>query len=245
MIKIDPIVSDLAVTPEIPSTVSINGVDYSPEDAQSLIELGTKTRDLEKQWDTPVDKVWPEYGKTRESLRAVESERDAARKELEDFRTKQNAGVETSTDIKEAQDAARKLGLSLNEDIEKQGYVKKEDLYKEFQTYSQQQAAVNDILTKADNLEKEIDGTDGRPAFNKKVVLAYANAYNIPDLQAAYEDMNKPQLDAWKTKQVTDKRNPGLKTLDAGGQKDVKKVEINKDNLSEHMKEALWGGNSE
>lgn len=227
------------VTPEIPSTISINGVDYDPTEAQSLIELGTKTRDLEKQYDTPLDNVWTGYGKTREDLKTIQAERDAARQEIEAFKQKQAAGVETPKDIQEAKKAARELGLVLNEDFEKAGYIKKDDLPKYFNEYSNQQKEVNKIIDTANKLESEINGSDGRPAFNKKVVLAYAQAYEMADLKEAYEDMHKTQLDAWKKTQIESKRTPGLKTMGAGGQKNPDKVKITDDNVKDLLKEAL------
>ena len=225
-----------------PSTISINGIDYTPEEAQSLVELGTKTRDLEKQWDTPVDKVWPEFGKTREELKTIQAERDAVRTELDEFKAKQAKGEETSADIKEARENARKLGLTLNEDLEKSGYIKKEDLPELFKSFAQEQEEVRKLMSNADALEKEIDGTDGRPAFNKKVVLAYANSYNIPDLKEAYEDMHKPALDAWKTAQVEAEKAKGLKTLSTGGKKEPGEVRVNDDNAKGLLHEKLYGG---
>lgn len=225
-----------------PSTISINGVDYTPEDAQSLVELGTKTRDLEKQWDTPVDKVWPEFGKTREELKTTQSERDAMKAELEEFKAKQAKGVETPDEIKEAQENARKLGLTLNEDLEKSGYIKKEDLPELFKTFAQEQEEVRKLLSNAEALEKEIDGTDGRPAFNKKVVLAYANSYNIPDLKEAYEDMHKSALDAWKAAQIEAEKAKKLKTLGGGGDKKPAEGKVNDDNMKELLHEKLYGG---
>ncbi len=234
---------DIIPTPDISSTISINGVDYDPTEAQSLIDLGTKTRDLEKQWDTPVDQVWPKYGQTREQLNSISQERDAARAELQAFKAKEQAGVETPADVKSARDAARQLGLTLDEDLDKKGYIKKDDLPQLFQTFAQQQEEVRKVLDTANNLEKTIDGTDGRPAFNKKVVLAYANAYNIPDLQAAYEDMNKPQLDAWKATQVNAQKSKGLKTLGTGGIKAPAETKITEDNFSSALHESLYGDN--
>lgn len=243
--QVDPIVPNTEVTPEIPTVISINGVDYDPAEAQSLIDLGSKTRDLEKQWDTPVDKVWPEFGKSRETLKSLEGQLADAQTKIQEYEAKKDAGTETPADTKAAREAAKQLGIVLDEDLDSRGYIKKDELPQLFQSWSQEQEAIKGVLATADSLEKEIDGTDGRPAFNKKVVLAYATAYNIPDLKAAYEDMNKPQLDAWKSKQVTDKRNLGLKTLEGGGSKETKKVEVNDDNKRDLLREALWGSNEE
>lgn len=234
----DPIIPE----PQIAPVISINGVDWDPSELESVITKGKQTIDLEKQWDTPVDKVWPEYGKTRETLRTVESERDAARKDLAEFQAKQNAGIETPADVKQAREDARKLGLTLDEDLDKRGYIKKDDLPQLFQTYTQQQEEIKKVLDKADSLEKELNGSDGRPAFNKRIVLAYADAYKIPDLRAAYEDMHKPQLDAWKAEQVNSQRSKGLKTLGQGGEKTVKETKVTDDNVGSLLNESLYGG---
>lgn len=227
---------------DIPSTISINGVDYDPTELESFISKGKQTLELEKQWDTPVDKVWPEYGKTREQLSTISQERDAAQRELQEFKSKQNAGTDTPSDLREAQEAARKLGIVLKDDFEKEGYIKKDDLPKYFENFSKQQEEVRKVLDRANELEKEIDGSDGRPSFNKKVVLAYANAYNIPNLKEAYEDMNKSQLDSWKSQQVDAKRPKGLKTLGTGGAKEPQESKVTDDNVSDRLKEALYGG---
>lgn len=228
--------------PEIAPVISINGVDWDPSELESVITKGKQTLDLEKQWNTPVDKVWPEYGQTREQLKTISSERDEYKQKLADFEAKQNAGVETPTDIREAQEAARKLGLTLKEDLDKDGYIKKADLDKYLSEREVQQAEVKKVLDRANELETEIDGKDGRPAFNKRIVLAYANAYNIPDLKAAYEDMNKPQLDAWKATQVELNKPKGLKTLGQGGEKSVKETKVTDDNVGSLLNETLYGG---
>lgn len=228
--------------PEIAPVISINGVDWDPSELESIISKGKQTIDLEKQWNTPVDKVWPEYGQTREQLKTISSERDEYKQKLADFEAKQNAGVETPTDVREAQEAARKLGLTLKEDLDKEGYVRKDDLDKYLSEREVQQQEVKKVLEKADSLEKEINGTDGRPAFNKRIVLAYANAYNISDLEKAYEDMHKPQLDAWKAEQVNSQRSKGLKTLGQGGEKSVKETKVTDDNVNSLLSETLYGG---
>jgi hypothetical protein len=237
MPKIDPPVE----TSEIPSTISINGVDYDPTEAQSLIDIGRKTKELETQWNTSVDKVWPEYGRSQEKIKTLEAERNDARAEIESFRAKQNAGVETPTDVREAQEAARKLGITLNEDLQKEGYLKKDDLDKYLEERDKKNQEVNRILASADSLEKEIDGSDGRPSFNKKIVLAYASTYGIGNLKEAYEDMNKDQLDKWKAAQVDAQKAKGLKTLVPGGAKSVKEDKMTDDNVKDRLGEALFG----
>lgn len=236
MPKIEP-----PVTPDIPQTININGNDYSIEDAQTLIETGKHTRELEEKWNTKVDNVWPEFGKLSEERKNWETERQQLQTKVQEYESKVASGRETPADTKEAQEAARQLGIVLNDDLEKAGYVKKDDLDKYFSSKWEEQKAIESILSKADSLEKTIDGSDGRPSFNKKAVMAYATAYNIPDLEKAYEDMNQGAITKWKDQQVLSQKNKGLKTLSTGGNREPKPEKVNDDNVNSLLKEALYG----
>ena len=229
---------------DVPSNIVINGQEYSPEDAQAYIERGKRTMELEKEWNTPVDKVWPEYGKTREQLKTLQTERDQAKQQLAEFQEKQTHQTETPADVKQAREAAKNLGIVLNEDI-KDKYIDRDQL----ETYlsdrdrkrEAEKSAIQSVLSEAEKLEKEIDGTDGRPKFNKKAVLGYAAATNMTDLKSAYEDMHSDVLTEWKSKQVELAKKKGLSTLKPGGAKTPTEVKPNNDNLSDMLRETLWG----
>ncbi len=226
---------------QAPEKVIINGEEFDPTEAQEYISLGRKTKEYETKWNTPLDNLMPDYGKTKESVKQLTTELQEARAKLEQFSTKQEAGVETQTDIAQAKEAARKLGLTFQEDLDKGEYVKKSDLDKYYTERQQQQDAVNKIHAEGDKLEKEIDGSDGRPKFNKKVVLAYAATYNIPDLQKAYEEMH-PEVEDWKKQQVAQGKKPSLKTISASqGNKTPDEKRPTKDNVKDLLSEALWG----
>ncbi len=228
--------------PQAPSNIVINDQEYSPEEAQELIDLGRKTREYEQKWNTSLDKVWPEYGRISQEHKATQEELAQARQQLESFQQKKDAGTETNADVNKAREAAKKLGIIFNEDLEKSGYIKKDDLPKYFQQFMQEQKYVDSILTTSEKLEGEIDGSDGRPPFNKKAVLAYMQAYNIEDPLKAYEDMYELQLKSWKDQQVQSKKNPSLKTIEqGGGKKEPKPVRVTDDNVGDLLKERLYG----
>jgi hypothetical protein len=226
---------------DAPLKVIINGQEFDPTEAQELIDTGRKTREMEEKWNTKLDNVWPEYGKSREQLKTYESELTEARSQLAEFNKKKEEGVETKQDVSEAQEAARKLGIVLAPDLDKAGYVKRDDLDAYFQKKEAEKSAVDQILSRADSLEKEIDGTDGRPKFNKRAVLAYAGAYKIQDLQQAYDEMNEDSIKPWKEQQIASQKAKGLKTLKGGDSKSPKEPKINNDNLKEALRESLYG----
>lgn len=227
---------------QVPEKVTINGEELDASEASELISYGRKTKEYEQKWNTPLDNVWPEYGKSRETVKQLETELQNAKNQLESFQQKQEAGTDTPNDLAKAKAAARELGLTFQEDLEKGEFVKKSDLDKYYDERQAKQDATNRILSEAERLSKEIDGSDGRPKFNKKVVLAYASAYGIADLQKAYEEMHDEQVKAWKDAQVKAQQKPGLKTLTASqGNKLPKEVKVNDDNVNSLLREKLYG----
>lgn len=227
---------------EAPSQIVINGQEFSPDEAQELIETGRKTREYEQKWNTKLDSVWPEYGRLSSEKSQWAQEKQKYEQQLSQFQNKQNAGTDTEVDLEKAKEAARKLGLTLNEDLDKSGYIKREDLDKYYDERSMKEKAVQSVLQKADELEKTIDGSDGRPKFSKKVVLAYAQAYGHDDLEKAYEDMHGDTIKEWKQQQLDAKKNPSLKTFKPQpGNKEPKEVRPTDDNVRELLREKLFG----
>lgn len=230
---------------EAPLKVTINGQEYDPTEAQALIETGQKTREYEKQWNTSLDKVWPEFGRKSEQVKTYETQLQEAQRKIQEYETKKANDVETPQDTREAQEAARKLGIVLKDDVEKAGYVKKDDLESWFEekytTKKQQDQAVEAVLHEADKLAGEIDGKDGRPKFNKRAVMAYASAYNKASLMEAYEEMNEESLAPWKDAQIKAQQAKSLKTLKPGGAKEPTEKRVNSSNFGEALSEAMYG----
>lgn len=225
--------------------IEINGQEYDPAEAQSLIDLGNKTREMETKWNTKLDSVWPEYGRSREQLKTYETELTEARKQLQEFQSKRQEGSETQTDVSEAREAARKLGIVLDDDLGKAGYIKKDDLESWYEAKRQQDQSINAVLGEADKLATDIDGSDGRPKFNKRAVMAYASAYQKGSLLEAYEEMNEDSLKPWKEQQVALQRKSSLKTIGGGGsKKEPTEPKVTKDNFLASLGDAL-NGNTE
>ena len=107
------------------SQVVINGVEYAPDEAQRLVELGSKTREYEQKWNTSLDKVWPEYGKLSQERTQWQNEKQKYESQIAQFQQKQSQGVETPSDVVQARAAAKKLGIVLDEDLQSGNFVKR------------------------------------------------------------------------------------------------------------------------
>lgn len=229
------------------NVININGQEFSPEEAQELIETGRKAREYETSHNTKLDSIYPEYTRlTQERSSWTQKEADYQKK-LAELESKQARGIETPQDVKEAQEAARKLGIVLQDDI-KDKYIAKDELdtwYTERRTKEKQEEdAVKAVLSEADKLADEINKTDAPVKFNKKAVLAYASAYQINDLRKAYEEMNADILTPWKEAQLASKKGSSLKTLSTGGKKTPTEVRMTNDNVRDALHEALTASNT-
>ena len=62
-----------------PEKLILNGQEYSLDDVAGLVEKGNKYDQIEKETSTPLDKVYPEFTKSRQQLKDYEeklSQRD-------------------------------------------------------------------------------------------------------------------------------------------------------------------------
>jgi cell division septum initiation protein DivIVA len=220
---------------------TINGQDYTPEDATNLIELGNKYKKIESDLNTSLDKVYPEYTRASQENKTLKeqlAERDTRLAELS-----RPKAPELSEDKQAVRTAARAAGLVDDDYLKEKGYMTKSEMDEYYNTKQTNQKLVDNILTKASGLEKTIDGSDGRVPFDSDAVLAFASAYNIEDLTEAYDKMNTKGNARWKEAQLEKEERPGLNTLNkSGGKREPLPVKVTDDNFK-----TLWdeqfGGN--
>lgn len=224
--------------PEVPEQITINGKEYDPEDLDQLIELGSKWRKTEAELNTSLDKVYPEYTRATQRNKELETELTdarAAREELAEIKKAQETAkikAETPEDAAAIRENARKYGLIDDESLNKKGYMT-EARFKELLSETQtQQKLVEGVEKQGEQLESEIDGSDGRVPFVYKAVLPYAATYKIDDLKEAYEQMNERANARWKEAQIAKEDKGGLRTLSGGGgKKEPQRPKYTNDNL--------------
>lgn len=240
---------------EAPEKVIINGVEYDTGDAQQLIDLGSKTRDFEKQFNTNLDgmgKIIPDY--TRTTQEAAQLKRDLAEREskIKEYQDKAHE-AETPAEKLNALKAARELGL-LDQETAKSQFLTKSDLDSYYSTKQKEQQETQLIVDTGKKLESEISGEDGRAPYNSKAVLAYASSYGFfkqdtsyeQALRNAYDEMAGSVNEKWKQSQVDAAKRPGLTTLKGKGSQVPNERKIdNEESAKEALKEILWGGSED
>jgi len=173
---------------------------------------------------TPEELEWEKLtGGTQRRFKSILSERDELREQLEEAKARTNVPpppppafpqVPQTTDqiTAQQQEAVQKLrdkyGLATMEDIGKERNAILEELEKA------KQEAKEDLILENEyqRLERVFDGTDGKPAFERKEVEDHMKRTGVYNPEVAYKNMYEDELFDWKLNQATGKK----KTRDSG-----------------------------
>ena len=122
-------------------------------------------------------------------IRQLITERDEARGQVEKFKGKPQAPATPPPPL-----ASTPEGKQVSDQLRDLGFVTREELNK-------QQDRQN-LNVEYGRLEQEIDGTDGRPKFDRKVVQDHSIREGIFNPRAAYNDLFEDELIEWYKKQA-------------------------------------------
>jgi hypothetical protein len=175
---------------EVQDKIKIGDNEYDPTELEAALKRAKEVEELEKKYNTKVDKVWPEYGKSQSRLKEMEEE-------LASLKTQatQQPSEYSPDQVAQAREAAKKIGLITDDAFA-------DTLAKHFRDLYRQEREAEKILDKGKELETKIDGSDGRPKFVLEDVLNHMAETGIKDLEKAYKDRYENELDQWKTKQL-------------------------------------------
>jgi hypothetical protein len=215
-----------------PEKIKVGEEEFTQEELSSLVGLGKLGREMEEKYNTKIDRVWPEYTKTTQELKALKEEKE--RLEAERVSQKANTGAELTDEevAKQAREQARKIGLALSEDVETKVSQKVMEVL-----------AARDLLNDCKDFEGELNGKDGRPAFKTQEVLKHMDETGIKNPEKAYKDLYEKELDAWKEQQIKKAKPSGLVTegASAAGGKEPREVKPTAENLDQLVRDALAG----
>jgi len=201
---------------------------YEQAELERLVGLGKLGVELEEKWKTKIDRVYPEYTKSRQEIENLKSKLEEREQEV--INRKQIKGEELTPE--QARDLVRKqareAGLMSQDDFD--------------QMYVQRRAA--------ERLVDEVEGLlnsakeKGQPSTTKEDLLRHMQETGIRSPEKAYKDMFEPEIDKWKEEQTKKAKVSGLfsPSGSTAGGKTPPKVAVTKDNLQAMLHEALGGG---
>lgn len=217
-----------------PETITVGDKQYTQEELNDLVGLGQIAREVEQRYSTKLDRVYPEYTKSRQELKEL-------KEQLEELKNQKPQKVEEMDEaqIIQAQKAARQLGILTKEDIADLGLMTKEQV----QGFINEYRAGEKLLEQSRTLENKYDGKDGRPVYKTEDILEYMQETGIKEPETAYKIKYEEALSTWREKKTADARKSGLvtETTSTAGNKLPQNVKITRDNLDRMVSEALEG----
>lgn len=211
--------------------IEVGENSYTQEELSKLVEKAGMVDEVESKYNTKIDRVYPEFTKKSQRVKELEGQLEEMQSQIASSQSTVDAGQPlTPEQVNEAQAAARKLGLLTQTDVN--------DLFK---TYYRKEKQADEILSEGRQLEKEINGDDGRPRFVLENVLQHAQDTGIKQLERAYKDMHEREIDKWKVEQFSNERKAGIMTTSGSGAsgKQPDPVTITSENLDAMIRESL------
>ncbi len=215
--------------------IKLGEEEYTQAQLSEMVGLAKSVQEAETKYNTKFDKVWPEYGRVQTEKKALEQK--VADYESELTKAKQPVLDPTNqAQMRDAVDAAKRLGIVTKDDFESL-------LDQSFRKFYVRESAAKDLLQEANDLQEDINGKDGRPAFKTDEILGYMAETGIRNPQIAYKAKYDAELDAWKESKLAEAKKPGLYTQRSvsPGAKEPPRVTANKDNLEALISEQLYG----
>lgn len=228
---------------EAAEKLTIAGQEYDLAELQTLVDIGKKTQEAEAKYNTKLDRVWPEYGKSQNDLKEAKVQLEELQKLRSEAAAKQTQNSDEITEeVKQKAVAeARKLGLATAEDIRS---VVKEIMDSDFPNKYNTQREGEKLLETARGLQKSIDGQDGRPKFDPVDVLNYMEETGIRSPEIAYKVKFEKELSAWEQKRFEARQPKDFFTetsSNAGRSRSPQDPKITNENLDEMVASALYG----
>lgn len=209
--------------------IKIGEEEFTQDQLSKYVGLGKLAEEAETKYNTKIDRVWPEYSRAQNELKELRTY-----KEEQERLKNETPEVPEDEAVKQAREAARKVGLVTDDDFEQK-------LSKSFRQFFLQERAAEKLLEESQGLEKKYSGEDGRPKFDTNDILNYMQETGIRDPEKAYKVKNETVLDRWKEEQLRKSRRPGLVTQSStiAGGKTPAPVKVTKENLDQLVRESL------
>ena len=223
--------SEESAETEAPEKIKVGEEEYTPEQLDRLVKLGKIGVEAEEKWNTPIEKVYPEFTKKSQELKEI----------------KEKSTQDADAEIKRRQAAGETLDADaqakvIREELSKHNVVFKDDLEKTITDLYARNRAAERLTETSEDVALEASKTYGINTTSKEI-LEHMVETGIRDPEKAFKDKFEKQLDTWKEKELGKKKGTEFVTEEAStaGGKKPPEVKITRDNLQEHLKEALKG----
>lgn len=219
---------------QIEEKVKLGEEEFTQAELSEMVGMAKSVKEAEEKYNTKLDRVWPEYGRSQTRVKELEQKTAEYEAKLAQVQQAPALNPNDQEQVKQALDAAKKLGLVTKEDF-------RTYLDQNFREFYVREESAKELLRDSRDLEEEIDGKDGRPAFKTQDILGYMAETGIKNPELAYKTKYESELDSWKESKLAGAKKPGLYTQKSGGAKEPPVIRPNKENLDALIAEQLYG----
>lgn len=208
--------------------IKLGEKEYTQSELQEMVGIAEQTREVEKTYNTKMDKVYPAFTKVSQEKAALE----ARLRDMEE-KSKIPSNLDDNQ-VKQAREAAKNIGLVTKDDFAQY-------MQEHFRTQYQQERQAERLLDDCKALEKEMDGSNGQPKFKTEEALQWMADNGGKSPRQAYKMIYEKEIDDYKQRELGKARRPGMVTetnTNAGG-KEPTRVKVTRDNIDDLMREAL------
>lgn len=184
---------------EVVEKIKVGEKEYTQEELSRVVGLGELGVELESKWNTPLQKLYPEYTKATQEREELRKYRDDQEKLAVEEKTKKGEELSPEEVKKHALSEADKLGL-----------IHAGNVNQFIASFLQ----ARDLVDDAEALVTEAEG-QGKPKTTVNDLLVYMEETGIKKPDLAYKAKFEKELDDWQTKQLAKVKSNGMETLDS------------------------------
>ena len=184
----------------VPEKIKVGEKEYTQEELSRVVGLGELGVELESKWNTPLQKLYPEYTKAtqeREDLRKYKEEQERLATEAKAKKGEELTPEETK---KQALVQADALGLIHSGNVNQ---------------FIAQFLQARDLIEDTEAAVSEAQEKYGIKTNIQSVVDYMNQPENPKNPQKAIKDMFEEEIDTWKEQQLTKVKVNGMQTLDS------------------------------
>ena len=191
-----------------PTTLKVGDEELSADQVQELVAAGKTLKQIKEQYpDIDLQGMIPAFTKQSQLLKDPDKLIEFLKQKFPD-----KLPSEPSSGGNQQPDQVKQVLTWMKE----QGFITVKEAQESFRAWYREIREDEEYENRVQSLEKELNGKDGRPKFDRLVVLQHGKKKGIYDPKAAYNDLYGVELNEWYATQKMKKKPKGSGTEKGG-----------------------------
>lgn len=179
-----------------PQKVKIGDQEFTQEEAAELLNKGRLAKEIEEKQNTDLSKVYPEYTKSRQELKEMES----IKEEWQQLKKEKEEAATKASQVDQTEDSGAVNPQQIKKVLQEAGFVTTDNFFDMAARYNSAQRMIDqgkEIESKGNPFgEKEL------PKFKSQEIFDYMSETGIKDPVTAYKVKYEEEIDEWRNKKL-------------------------------------------